>query len=120
MPFALTTQGATHVASAEVERGLAGLGAANDEHVEPGDDRGLQEARRVRGQRAQYYQLVEVVRLQHELADVDRHVPAVDVRGDDEHLGAVGAASRRRPVDMPIRLPDVRSIRSTRAANSEL
>jgi hypothetical protein len=61
---------------------LAGLGAAGDEDVQAGRDRRLQEARRLRGQRAQRDELVERVRLQHELADVDRHVPARDV-GDD-------------------------------------
>ncbi len=44
---------------------------AGHQHVEPGDHRGLEEARRLRGERAQPDQLVEGMRLQHEIADVD-------------------------------------------------
>jgi hypothetical protein len=39
---------------------------------------GLQEAHRLRGQRAERDQLVERVRLRHDLADVERSVPALD------------------------------------------
>jgi hypothetical protein len=74
----------------DVERRLAGLRAAGDQHVEPGGDRGLEEPGGLRGQGAQGDQLVEAVRLQHELADVDRHVPAGDVGNDDVQPGAVG------------------------------
>src|SRR3954471_24747707 len=63
----------------DVECRLACLGAAGDEDVETRRDRGLEEAGGLAGQRAQRHQLVEAVRLQHELADVDRHVPAGDV-----------------------------------------
>src|SRR3954454_16448227 len=66
----------------DVECRLACLGAAGHEDVETRGDRGLEEAGGLAGQRAQRHQLVEAVRLQHELADVDRHVPAGDV-GDD-------------------------------------
>jgi len=72
------------------KRGLAGLRAAGDEDVEPGGDRGLQEASRLRGDRVQRDQLVEAVRLQDELADVDRHVAAGDVGDDDVQAGAIG------------------------------
>src|SRR3954452_3344666 len=58
---------------------LACLGAAGDEDVETRGGRGLEEAGSLAGQRAQRHQLVEAVRLQHELADVDRHVPAGDI-----------------------------------------
>ncbi len=63
-------------------RGVSGLGPAGDQDVESGGDRGLEEAGRLRGKRAQRDQFVEVVSLQHELADVDRHMAAGDVRGD--------------------------------------
>src|SRR3954447_10994587 len=66
----------------DVGRGLAGLGASRDQDVEAGGDRGLQEARGVGSDRAQGHELVEAVRLQDELADVDRHVPPGDVRDD--------------------------------------
>src|SRR3954471_20984737 len=60
----------------DVECRLACLGAAGDEDLETRGDCGLEEAGGLAGQRAQRHQLVEAVRLQHELADVGRHVPA--------------------------------------------
>ncbi len=48
--------------TAVYERGLAGLGAAGDQHVEPGDDGGLEQLNGMGGQRAQGDQLVEGVR----------------------------------------------------------
>src|SRR3954449_6168960 len=89
-----------------VECRLACLGTAGDEDVETRGDRGLEEAGGLAGQRAQRHQLVEAVRLQHELADVDRHVPAGDVRNDDVQAGSVGhhrVDERLAHVDPPSR-----------------
>src|SRR3954451_19795010 len=69
----------------DVERGLTGAGTAGDEDVETRGGRGLEEAGGLAGQRAQRHQLVEAVRLQHEFADVDRHVPAGDAATRVQH-----------------------------------
>src|SRR3954452_24534483 len=73
----VTTQSMPQQTDAECR--LPYLGAAGDEDVETRGDRGLQEAGGLASQGAECHQLVEAVRLQHELADVDRHVPAGDI-----------------------------------------
>src|SRR3954454_20510467 len=82
----------------DVECRLACLGAAGDEDVETRGHRGLEEAGGLAGQRAQRHQLGEAVRLQHEPADVDRHVPAGDVGLTTQSRGPSGIiASAKGP-----------------------
>ena len=77
-------------------RWRAGLGAAGDEHVEPGGDGAFEEADGLRGQRAERDEFVEVVGLQDERADVDGHVPPGDVRRDERCLRMPGQAQATR------------------------
>ena len=72
------------------QRGLAGLGAAGHEHVEPAGDGRLEEAGRLPGERAELDEVVEVGRAHDELADVDRPVLAGDVGDRDVQPAAVG------------------------------
>jgi hypothetical protein len=93
-------------AEAVEQRRLPGLGPTGDQDVQPGDDGGLEEARRLRGEGAETDQLLEGVCLQDELADVDRHVPAGDVGDHHVQPRAVGQHrihERGRHVDPPTR-----------------
>ena len=77
-------------------RRLPGLGAARDKDVQPRRHGGVEEPCRRPRQRAQADEVVEVVGLDDELADVDAPVGPGDVRDDDVEAGAVGRGWRRR------------------------
>jgi hypothetical protein len=83
------------------QRRLTGLSATGDQHVEPGGDGGLEEAGRLTRERAERDQLVERVRLQHELADVDRHVAPGDVRRRALQSAVLQLSVRRHPRSDP-------------------
>ena len=93
-----------HSAQRVQHRRLARLRAARHQDVQAGDHRRLEEPRCLLGQGAHAHQLVEGVETQHELADVDRHVPAGD--GRDHHVqprpvGQGRVDERRAQVDAP-------------------
>ncbi|HVA61346.1 MAG TPA: hypothetical protein VNG13_12550 [Mycobacteriales bacterium] len=72
------------------ERRLPGLRSTGHQDVEPGDHRRLEESGTLPGQRAEGNELVEGVRGQHELADVQRPVPPGDIRDHHVQPGPVG------------------------------
>lgn len=74
-----------------VEEGrLAGLRSSRDQNVQPGRDGSLQEARGRSRERAEPDEVLETVRLDDELADIDEPVLSGDVRDDDMEPRAVG------------------------------
>ena len=75
------------------QRGLARLGAAGDQDVEPGPHRRLEERRRSRTERAELDQVGEPGGLEHELADVDRAEPAADAL--EHHVQPVALGQHR-------------------------
>ena len=120
------------------QRGLAGLGSAGDQDVQARRDARLEEPRRLLGQRADRDQLVQRVQAQHELADVDGHVPTGDLRDHDVQPRAVrqhrvdergrqidrgartcaASARRARPPASAVRISVVSSERPRRATNT--
>ena len=70
--------------------GLAGLGAAGDDDVQPGGDGGFEEGGGGLREGAEGDEFAEAYRGQHEPADVDGPVAAGDVGDDDVQPGAVG------------------------------
>jgi hypothetical protein len=105
-------------AQAVQQRRLPGLRAAGHQDVETRDHRGMQEARRLRGQRTQLDELVETGGTHHELADIDggeaagdpveHHVHAMTrgKRGVDERQAQVDPATAglEQPLDQLVDL----------------
>jgi hypothetical protein len=91
------------------ERRLARLRASGHEHVEPARHSGLEEGRRLPWHRAETDEVVEVVGLDDELADVDLPVGSADVGDDDVEPRAVRESrvhERAAEVDAPTAAPE--------------
>ena len=87
-------------------RGLAGLGAAGDQDVEPGPHRRLEERRRARAEAAQLDQALQAVCADRELPDVHRGESAADPLQHDVQpvpLGQHRVDERLAQVDPPAR-----------------